>query len=86
MAVCIGASLAGARSFTASSSNGLAYMTENVFYAGLTRLPIVMAVSNRTLGPPWNIWVDHGDSLALRDAAWACNSTSIRTRTWWIRS
>ena len=70
MAVCIGASMCGARSFTASSSNGLLYMTENVFAAGYYRLPIVMVVSNRTLGPPWNIWVDQGDSLALRDAAW----------------
>jgi pyruvate/2-oxoacid:ferredoxin oxidoreductase alpha subunit len=70
MGVCIGASLAGARSFTASSSNGLLYMTENVFAAGLGRLPIVMVVANRTVGPPWNIWVDHGDSLALRDAPW----------------
>jgi pyruvate/2-oxoacid:ferredoxin oxidoreductase alpha subunit len=70
MGVCIGASLAGARAFTASSSNGLAYMTENVFAAGFYRLPIVMIAVNRTLGPPWNIWVDQGDSLALRDAAW----------------
>lgn len=70
MAVCIGGSLGGARSFTASSSNGLAYMTENVFAAGYYRLPIVMVAVNRTLGPPWNIWVDQGDSLALRDAAW----------------
>jgi pyruvate/2-oxoacid:ferredoxin oxidoreductase alpha subunit len=70
MAVCIGASLAGARSFSASSSNGLLYMTENVFAAGMARLPIVMVVSNRTIGPPWNIWADHGDSLALRDAPW----------------
>jgi pyruvate/2-oxoacid:ferredoxin oxidoreductase alpha subunit len=70
MGVCIGASLAGARTFTASSSNGLAYMTENVFAAGYYRLPIVMIAVNRTLGPPWNIWVDQGDSLMLRDAAW----------------
>jgi pyruvate/2-oxoacid:ferredoxin oxidoreductase alpha subunit len=70
MGVCIGASLSGARAFTASSSNGLAYMTENVFAAGFYRLPIVMVAVNRTLGPPWNIWVDQGDSLALRDAAW----------------
>jgi pyruvate/2-oxoacid:ferredoxin oxidoreductase alpha subunit len=70
MGVCMGVSLAGARSFTASSSNGLAYMTENVFAAGYYRLPIVMIAVNRTLGPPWNIWVDQGDSLALRDAAW----------------
>ena len=70
MGVCIGASLAGARAFTASSSNGLAYMTENVFAAGYYRLPIVMIAVNRTLGPPWNIWADQGDSLALRDAPW----------------
>ncbi len=70
MGVCIGGSLAGARSFTASSSNGLAYMAENVFAAGFYRLPIVMVAVNRTLGPPWNIWVDQGDSLMLRDAAW----------------
>ena len=70
MGVCIGASMAGARAFTASSSNGLAYMTENIFAAGYYRLPIVLIAVNRTLGPPWNIWVDQGDSLALRDAAW----------------
>lgn len=69
MGVCIGASMAGARAFTASSSNGLAYMTENVFAAGYYRLPIVLVAVNRTLGPPWNIWVDQGDSLAMRDAA-----------------
>ena len=70
MGVCIGGSLGGARSFTASSSNGLSYMTENIFAAGFYRLPIVMIAVNRTLGPPWNIWVDQGDSLALRDAPW----------------
>ena len=70
MAVCIGGSLAGARSFTASSSNGLAYMTENIFAAGYYRLPIVLIGVNRTLGPPWNIWVDQGDTLMMRDAAW----------------
>ncbi|MCA8976485.1 MAG: pyruvate ferredoxin oxidoreductase [Planctomycetes bacterium] len=70
MGVCIGMALAGARTFTASSSNGLAYMTENVFAAAMYRLPIVMMAVNRTLGPPWNIWVDHGDTLALRDSGW----------------
>ena len=70
MGVCMGAALAGARTFTASSSNGLAYMTENVFAAGYYRLPTVMIAVNRTLGPPWNIWVDQGDSLMMRDAAW----------------
>jgi pyruvate/2-oxoacid:ferredoxin oxidoreductase alpha subunit len=70
MGVCMGFALAGARTFTASSSNGLAYMNENVFAAGFYRLPIVMMAVNRTLGPPWNIWVDHGDTLSLRDAGW----------------
>lgn len=70
MAVCIGAALAGARSFTASSSNGLAYMAENVYAAAFYRLPVVMMAVNRTLGPPWNIWVDHGDTLMLRDSGW----------------
>jgi pyruvate/2-oxoacid:ferredoxin oxidoreductase alpha subunit len=70
MGLCMGASLAGARTFTASSSNGLAYMAENVFTAGYSRLPVVMVAVNRTIGPPWNIWVDQGDTLALRDTSW----------------
>jgi pyruvate/2-oxoacid:ferredoxin oxidoreductase alpha subunit len=70
MGVCIGASAAGARAFTASSANGLAYMAENVFTAGFYRLPVVMAAVNRTLGPPWNIWADQGDTLMMRDASW----------------
>jgi pyruvate/2-oxoacid:ferredoxin oxidoreductase alpha subunit len=69
MGVCIGASMAGARSFTASAANGLAYMAENIFTAGYYRLPIVLVAVNRTLGPPWNIWADQGDSLMMRDAA-----------------
>ena len=67
MAVCIGAAAAGARTFTATSSNGLAYMAENCIAAASLRLPVVMAIANRTMGPPWNIWADHGDSLMLRD-------------------
>jgi pyruvate/2-oxoacid:ferredoxin oxidoreductase alpha subunit len=70
MGVTIGASLAGARAFTASSSNGLAYMVENIMMAGFYRLPIVMVAVNRTLGPPWNIWADQGDTLMLRDFPW----------------
>jgi pyruvate/2-oxoacid:ferredoxin oxidoreductase alpha subunit len=69
MGVCIGASFAGARSFTASASNGLSYMTENIFTAGYYRLPIVLVCVNRTMGPPWNIWADQGDALLMRDAA-----------------
>jgi pyruvate/2-oxoacid:ferredoxin oxidoreductase alpha subunit len=67
MGVCIGAAASGARTFTATSSNGLAYMYENCIAAAMLRLPVVMAVANRTLGPPWNIWADHGDALTLRD-------------------
>ena len=70
MAVCMGFALAGLRTFTASSSNGLAYMVENVYAAAFYRLPVVMMAVNRTLGPPWNIWVDHGDTLMLRDSGW----------------
>jgi pyruvate/2-oxoacid:ferredoxin oxidoreductase alpha subunit len=68
MAVCIGGAAAGARTFTATSSNGLAYMVENCIAAATLRFPVVMAVANRTMGPPWNIWADHGDALMLRDA------------------
>ena len=67
MGVCIGAAAAGARAFTATSSNGLAYMYENCIAAAALRLPVVMAVANRTMGPPWNIWADHSDALTLRD-------------------
>ena len=70
MGVTMGASLAGARAFTASSSNGLAYMVENIMVTGFYRLPVVMVAVNRTLGPPWNIWVDQGDTLMLRDFPW----------------
>jgi len=70
MGVSIGASLAGGRAFTASSSNGIAYMVENIMVAGFYRLPIVMVAVNRTLGPPWNIWADQGDTLMLRDFPW----------------
>ncbi len=70
MGVSIGASLAGARAFTASSSNGIAYMVENIMVAGFYRTPLVMIAVNRTLGPPWNIWVDQTDTLMLRDLPW----------------
>ncbi len=70
MAVSMGASMSGARAFTASSSNGIAYMAENIMVAGYYRLPIVMVAVNRTLGPPWNIWADQGDTLMLRDFPW----------------
>lgn len=70
MAACIGASALGLRTFTATSSHGLALMHEMLHWAGRARLPVVMPVVNRSLGPPWNIWVDHTDSMAQRDTGW----------------
>ena len=70
MAACIGASAAGSRAFTATSSHGLAYMHEMLHWATNARTPIVMAVANRAIGPGWNIWADLGDSLSQRDTGW----------------
>ncbi|MGA2573344.1 MAG: transketolase C-terminal domain-containing protein [Candidatus Methanomethylicaceae archaeon] len=70
MAACIAAEACGARAFTATSSHGLAYMSELVFWAGMGRFPVTMAVVNRTLAPPWSIWNEHTDLLAQRDAGW----------------
>ena len=70
LASCIGASMTGARAFTASSSHGLAYMHEMLHYASGARVPIVMVNCNRALGPPWNLYCDHTDSLAQRDTGW----------------
>lgn len=70
MAAAIGASLGGARAFTATSSHGLAYMHELLHWAAGSRLPIVMAEVNRALGPGWNIWTDQTDSLSQRDTGW----------------
>jgi len=70
MAASIGASASGARTFTATSSHGLAYMHEMLHWASAARLPIVMAVVNRAMGPPWNILPDLNDSLSQRDTGW----------------
>ncbi|MFA5860608.1 MAG: transketolase C-terminal domain-containing protein [Candidatus Thermoplasmatota archaeon] len=70
MAVAIGASLTGVRTFTATSSQGLAYMHEMLHWASGQRVPIVMANVNRALGPPWNIWTDQSDSMSQRDTGW----------------
>ena len=70
MAGCIGASLAGARAFTATSSQGLALMHEMLHWAAGMRAPIVMANVNRAMSPPWTIWTDQNDSLSQRDTGW----------------
>lgn len=70
MAALIGASSVGARTFTATSSQGLALMHELLHWASGARLPIVMAEVNRALAPGWNIWADQTDSLSQRDTGW----------------
>jgi pyruvate ferredoxin oxidoreductase alpha subunit len=70
MAACISAEACGARSFTATSSHGLLYMSELIFWAGMGRFPVTMAVVNRALAPPWSIWNEHTDILTQRDAGW----------------
>jgi pyruvate ferredoxin oxidoreductase alpha subunit len=70
MSSCIGASAAGARTFTATSSQGLALMNEMIFIAPVLRTPIVLAIANRALSAPINIWNDHSDIMTIRDAGW----------------
>ena len=70
MAACIGASVAGARTFTATSSHGLLYMHEMLHWAAGARTPIVMANVNRALGPGWNTWAEHTDAFSQRDTGW----------------
>jgi pyruvate/2-oxoacid:ferredoxin oxidoreductase alpha subunit len=70
MAALIGAASSGVRTFTATSSQGLALMHELLHWASGARLPIVMAQVNRAMAPGWNIWADQTDSLAQRDTGW----------------
>ena len=70
MTVCISASTVGARVFTATAANGLAYMHEQLHWAAGARLPVVMAVANRGMGAPWTIFNDMQDSISQRDTGW----------------
>jgi pyruvate ferredoxin oxidoreductase alpha subunit len=70
MSVAIGSSAAGARSYTATASQGLLFMVEAIYNASGLGLPIVMTVANRAIGAPINIWNDHSDSLSQRDSGW----------------
>lgn len=70
MSVCCGASAVGARTFTCTSSQGLALMNEIVFIAPCMRLPIVMILANRSLSGPLSIWNDHSDVMSIRDCGW----------------
>lgn len=70
LAAAYGSAIAGARAFTATSSHGLLYMYEWVNWVSRARVPLVMAVVTRTIGPPWNIWTDHSDYYEQRDTGW----------------
>jgi pyruvate ferredoxin oxidoreductase alpha subunit len=70
MSVAIGASATGARSYTATASQGLLFMVEAIYNASGLGLPIVMTVANRAIGAPINIWNDHSDSMSQRDCGW----------------
>ncbi|HOC93727.1 MAG TPA: pyruvate ferredoxin oxidoreductase [bacterium] len=70
LACCMGASMAGARTFTASASQGLLLMHEMLHWSAGARTPIVMANVNRAIAPPWNLWSDQTDSLSQRDTSW----------------
>ena len=70
ISACVGASAAGVRTFTATASQGLALMHEILFIAAGMRLPIVIAVGNRSLSAPINIWNDWQDSISERDTGW----------------
>ena len=70
LSVCIGASTVGARAFTATSANGLAYMCELIHWAAGARLPLVMGCVNRAMAAPWSVLNDQQDSMSQRDAGW----------------
>lgn len=70
LSAAIGASATGSRTFTASSSQGLALMHEMLHITSGMRLPVVMAIANRALSAPINIWCDHQDSISQRDTGW----------------
>ena len=70
LSVAIGSSAAGARSYTATASQGLLFMAEAVYNAAGLGLPIVMTLGNRAIGAPINIWNDHSDAMAMRESGW----------------
>ncbi|MBP2134256.1 pyruvate ferredoxin oxidoreductase alpha subunit [Methanomicrobium sp. W14] len=67
---CLGASAAGSRVYSATTSQGLAFMAEVVFNVAGMRQPVIMTIANRALGAPLNIWNDQQDSIFLRDSGW----------------
>ncbi|HTY14169.1 MAG TPA: pyruvate synthase subunit PorA [Methanoregulaceae archaeon] len=70
LSACLGASAAGSRTYSATTSQGLALMFEVCFNVSGMRLPVVMTIANRALGAPLSIWNDQQDSISIRDAGW----------------
>jgi len=70
LSVCVGAAATGARTFTCTSSQGLALMSEITYIASGLRLPMLMIISNRTISAPLSIWNDHSDVMSIRDCGW----------------
>jgi len=70
MSACVGASAAGARTFTATAGQGLELMHEVLYIASSMRLPVVMTVVNRALSAPLSVWSDHSDAMSVRDTGW----------------
>ena len=70
LSVCVGAAATGARTFTCTSSQGLALMSEITYIVSGLRLPMLMIISNRTLSAPLSIWNDHSDTMSIRDCGW----------------
>jgi pyruvate ferredoxin oxidoreductase alpha subunit len=70
MSACLGSAAIGARTFTATAGQGLELMHEVLYVASAMRLPIIMAVANRALSSPLNVWGDQSDLMAVRDTGW----------------
>jgi len=70
LSVCVGAAATGSRTFTCTSSQGLALMSEITYITSGLRLPMLMIVANRTLSAPLSIWNDHSDAMMIRDCGW----------------
>ena len=70
LSACLGASAAGSRVYSATTSQGLALMFEVCFNCAGMRLPVVMSIANRAMGAPLSIWNDQQDSISLRDSGW----------------
>ena len=76
--VVLGASASGARTYTATTSQGMLLMNEVIYCIAGMRLPIVLTCANRAIAAPLNIWNDHQDSMSVRDAGWIPDGLSLQ--------